>query len=121
MAALDLLLCEVARCQVIATPDIQLCDTARPVCDFTVARPYSDFIPQPCDTVRPEHDFTVARSRPTLDLVAGFKSSDSEAGHLIELVRVQAVIKGEAKRAAQEEHPFAEEPARGLIDLILKS
>ena len=89
--------------------------------DCTVARPYSDFIIQPYNTVRPKLDFTVARSRPALALVAGFKSFDSEAGHLVELVRLQAITRGEAKKAAQEEHPFAEEPARGLIDLILKS
>jgi hypothetical protein len=34
---------------------------------------------------------------------------------------MQAIIRGEAKNAAREEHPFAEEPALGLIDLILKS
>ena len=80
-----------------------------------------DFITQPCNTVRPELDFTVAGSRPALVLVAGFKSIDSEAGHLVELVRLQAITRGEAKKAAQEEHPLAEEPARGLINLILKS
>ena len=54
-------------------------------------------------------------------LIAGFKSSDSETGRLLELVRLQAVTREEAKTAAQEEHPLAEEPAHGLIDLILKS
>jgi hypothetical protein len=54
-------------------------------------------------------------------MIAGFKSFDSEAGHLLELVRMQAITRGEAKNAAREEHPFAEEPARGLINLILKS
>jgi hypothetical protein len=34
---------------------------------------------------------------------------------------MQAITRGEAKKAAREEHLFAEEPARGLIDLILKS
>jgi hypothetical protein len=107
-------LCKVAKCQ--------LCEIARTVPDIRPAvRPYSDFITQPYNTVRPGHDFTVAGSRPALALVAGFKSSDSEAGHLLELVRAQTVTRGEAKKAAREEHPFAEEPARGLIDLILKS
>ena len=115
----DLPLCEVAKCQLCevarAVPNIRLCDTARP------ARPYSDSIVQPYDTVRPKHDVTIAGSRPTLALIAGFKSSDSETGRLLELVRLQAVTRGEAKTAAQEEHPLAEEPAHGLIDLILKS
>jgi hypothetical protein len=56
-----------------------------------------------------------------LAIIAGFKSFDSEAGYLLELVRIQAITRGEAKNAAREEHPFAKEPARDLIDLILKS
>jgi hypothetical protein len=99
----DLPLCEVAKCQ--------LCEVAKAVPDFTT---------QLCDTARPGLDFTVAGSRPALALVAGFKSFDSEAGHLLELVRLQVVTRGEAKKAAREEHPFAEKPAHGLIDLILK-
>jgi hypothetical protein len=109
----DLPLCEVAKCQ--------LCEVARAVPDIRPAvRPYSDFTTQLCNTARPELDFTVAGSRPALALVAGFKSFDSEAGHLLELVRLQVVTRGEAKKAAQKEHPFAEKPAHGLIDLILK-
>jgi hypothetical protein len=34
---------------------------------------------------------------------------------------MQAITKEEAKNTARKEHLFAEEPARGLIDLILKS
>jgi hypothetical protein len=34
---------------------------------------------------------------------------------------MQAITRGEAKNATWEEHPFAKKPARGLIDLILKS
>ena len=74
----DSLLCEIAKCQ--------LCKIAMAVPDI-----------QPYDTVRPKHDFTIARSRPTLALIAGFKSSDSETGCLLELVRLQAVTRGEAK------------------------
>ena len=77
----DLLLCKVAKCQLykiaMAVPDIQ-----------------------PYDTVRLKHDFTIARSRPTLALITGFKSSDSETGCLLELIRLQAVTKREAKTAA---------------------
>jgi hypothetical protein len=54
-------------------------------------------------------------------MIARFKSFDSEAGHLLKLVRIQAIIRGEAKNTARKEHPFAKEPARGFIDLILKS
>ena len=57
-----------------------------------------------------------------LALITGFKSSDNtEAGHLLELVRAQTVTRGQARKAAQEEHPLAAESAPGLIDLILKS
>jgi hypothetical protein len=56
-----------------------------------------------------------------LAIIAGFKSFDSEAGYLLKLVRMQAITRGEAKKAAWEEHPFAKEPARDLINLILKS
>jgi hypothetical protein len=34
---------------------------------------------------------------------------------------MQAITRGEAKKAAREKHPFAKKPARGLINLILKS
>jgi hypothetical protein len=34
---------------------------------------------------------------------------------------MQAITRGEAKNAAWKEHLFAEEPACGLINLILKS
>jgi hypothetical protein len=54
-------------------------------------------------------------------MITRFKSFDSEAGYLLELVQIQAITREEAKNTAQEEHLFAEEPARDLIDLILKS
>jgi hypothetical protein len=63
----DLLLCKVAKCQ--------LCKIAKAVSNI-----------QLCDTVRPKLDYTVARSRLTLAIIAGFKSFDSKAGHLLELV-----------------------------------
>jgi hypothetical protein len=65
----DLPLCEVAKCQ--------LCEIAKAVSDI-----------QPCDTVRLKLDYTAARSRPALAIIAGFKSFDSEAGHLFKLVRM---------------------------------
>ena len=117
----DLPLCEVAKCQLCevarAVPDLPLCLVAK--CQ---AMAVSDFTTQLCDTARPGLDYTVAGSRPALALVAGFKSSDNtEAGHLLELVRAQTVTRGQARKAAQEEHPLAAESAPGLIDLILKS
>ena len=49
------------------------------------------------------------------------RAEDSETSHLIELVRLQAVTRREAKIATQEENPLVEKTALDLIDLILKS
>ena len=117
-AVSDLPLDLVAKCQTKAVPDLPLDSVAK--CQ---AMAVSDFNTQLCDTARPGLDYTIAGSRPALALVAGFKSSDSdsEAGHLLELVRAQTVTKGQARKAAQKKHLFAAESAPGLIDLILKS
>ena len=49
------------------------------------------------------------------------RAEDSEAGHLLELVKLQAITRREAKGAAQGESPLVNETAQGLLDLILKS
>jgi hypothetical protein len=49
------------------------------------------------------------------------QAEDSEASHLLELVRLQAITRREAKEATQGESPLVDETAQGLIDLILKS
>jgi hypothetical protein len=49
------------------------------------------------------------------------RAEDSKAGHLLELVRLQAVTRREAKKATQEENPLVEKTSPDLIDLILKS
>ena len=54
-------------------------------------------------------------------LCATPRAEDSEAGHLIELVRAQAVTRREAKEATQGESPLVDETAEGLLNLILKS
>jgi hypothetical protein len=46
------------------------------------------------------------------------QAEDSEAGHLLELVRLQAVTRREAKEATQGESPLVDETAEGLLDLI---
>jgi len=48
-------------------------------------------------------------------------AEDSEAGHLLELVRLQAVTRKEAKKAVQGENPLVSETAPGLLDQILQS
>ena len=95
----DILLCEVAKCQ--------LCEIAKAVPDLPLnlvakcqAMAVSDFTTQLCDTARPGLDYTVAGSRPALALIAGFKSSDSKAGHLLKLIQAQTVIRGQARKAA---------------------
>ena len=49
------------------------------------------------------------------------RAEDSEAGHLLELVRLQAVTRRQAKNAAQGESPLVNQTALGLLDLILQS
>ena len=60
-------------------------------------------------------------SQPTLAMVVGFKSfENTEAGHLVKLIKIQAITRKGAKMAAWDEHPLAAETAPGLLDLILK-
>ena len=54
-------------------------------------------------------------------LCASPRAEDSEAGHLLELVRLQAVTRKEAKIATQGESPLVDETAQDLLDLILRS
>jgi hypothetical protein len=47
------------------------------------------------------------------------RAEDSEADHLLELVRLQAVTREEARKATQGESPLVDETVEGLLDLIL--
>ena len=49
----------------------------------------------------------------------GSRALDSEAGHLLELVRIQTVTRREAKKAAQNESPLVDNISIGLLDQIL--
>ena len=117
----ELPLCDIAKCQ--------LCEVAKavqPVPEGTEAGLYST---QLCDTARSALDYTVAGSRPALNTtMAGFKlpqaiGTNSEAGHLIDVVRLQAVTRGQARMAARNEDPLSTEaaPDSSLLDLISKS
>ena len=60
--------------------------------------------------------------------MAGFKlpqaiGTNSEAGHLINIVQLQAVTRGQAKMAARDEDPLSTEaaPDSSLLDLILRT
>ena len=46
-------------------------------------------------------------------------AEDSEAGHLLKLVRLQAITRREAKKATQGESLLVTKTAPGLLDLIL--
>ena len=46
---------------------------------------------------------------------------DNKAGHLLELIRIQAVTRREARKAVLSENPLVDKTALGLLDLILKS
>jgi hypothetical protein len=54
-------------------------------------------------------------------LCASPRAEDSEAGHLLELVRLQAVTRKEAKEATKGESPLVDKTAEGLLDLIVQS
>ena len=49
------------------------------------------------------------------------QAEDSKASYLLELVRLQAVTRKEAKRATQGESPLVDKTVEGLLDLILQS
>ena len=60
-------------------------------------------------------------------IIAGFKllradSTDNKAGHLIDIVRLQVVTKGQAKVATQNKDPLSIETIlrSSLLDLIFK-
>jgi hypothetical protein len=133
-------LCNIAKCQ--------LCISARPELNVLVARskPIRFDLPEAelCDAARATR--RVNAPSPLVDskgqwalftnkdavglrtpiatvqvLCAMPRAEDSEAGHLLELVRLQAVTRREAKEATQGESPLVDETAKGLLDLILKS
>jgi hypothetical protein len=139
-------LCDVAKCQLCviakAIPDFRLWDAERPKLDNTEAR--FEYDSTLCNTVRATRRVNAAsplgakpRGRWDLDnrdavgsrtptrtvqvLCASPRAEDSETGHLIELVRLQAVTRREAKKATRDEDPLSQKTAPGLIDLILKS
>jgi hypothetical protein len=98
----------------------RLLQPSRP--EGTVAR--RDFYPQLGNTARPAP--SEVGSRPALNTtIAGFKllradsTIDDEAGHLIDVVRLQVVTRGQAKEATQNEDPLSTEtaPKSSLLDL----
>ena len=111
-ARLNSRLCDTVKCQ--------LCKTARPKL-HVVARSersplvdskgqwtfYKEVVKTPIATIQA--------------LSAKPEAEDSEAGHLLELIRLQAVTREEAKKATQGESPLVDETAEGLLDLILQS
>jgi hypothetical protein len=131
-------LCNIAKCQ--------LCISARPELKVSVARsePIRFDLPEAelCDAARATR--RVNAQSPLVDskgqwalsdnkeavgpwtpiatvqvLCATPRAEDSEAGHLIELVRLQAVTRKEAKKATKGENPLVDEIVEGLLDLIL--
>jgi hypothetical protein len=143
-------LCNTVKCQLcdaVRQPENRLCDAAGPKLD-TLARTHFVSLPKAelCDAARATQRVN-ARS-PLVDskgqwalstvkeavgpylrtpiatvqvLSATPKAEDSEAGHLLELVRLQAVTRKDAKKAIQGESPLVDETADDLLDLILKS
>ena len=128
-------LCDIAKCQLCKVArrarehNFQPRDVAWSKLDLTKARP------ELCDTAR-ESPLVDSKGQWASDegavglrtpiatvqvLCAQPRAEDSEAGHLLELVRLQAVTRKEAKKAVQGESPLVNETAPGLLDQILQS
>ncbi len=124
----------------------ELCDTARPELDIKVARPeLRSNLPEAelCEAARATR--RVNALSPLVDskgqwallennkeavgpwtpiatvqvLCATPRAEDSETGHLLELVRLQAVTRQDARKAVQGESPLVNKTAEGLLDQIL--
>src|SRR5436189_1329003 len=108
---------------IISLPEAELCDTARVTWKVNARSPLVDSKGQ--WALSTDKEAVGSCSRTPIATVQGRcampRAEDSEAGHLLELVRVQAVTRREAKEATREENPLVDETAEGLLDLILKS
>jgi transposase InsO family protein len=132
--------CEMARCQ--------LCEAARVNPDYRWRNaPCSelpeagrcDMAPERATALSPlmgqrvsgfEDDFTVLRRDAvglrtpvaTVQVLCAMpmEAEDSEVGRLIQLVRLQAVTRREARKAAQNENPLADKTANDLLASIYK-
>jgi hypothetical protein len=111
----------VARSEFINLPEAELCNTARATQRVNAQSPLVDSKGQ---WALLDNKDAVGLRTPIATvqvLCATPRAEDSEASHLLELVRLQAVTRKEAKEATKGESPLVDETAEGLLDLILQS
>jgi hypothetical protein len=116
-------LCNTVKCQLcINLPEAELCDAARATQRVNARSPLVDSKGQWALLTDKEAVGSCSRTpiATVQVLCATPRAEDSEAGHLLELVRLQAVTRREAKEATQGESPLVDETAEGLLDLILQ-
>ena len=107
--------CEVVRCQ--------LCDaaTGRAIAQSPLVDSKGQWVSGSRDDYTvPERDAVGSRTPiATVQVLCVLPMvEDSEAGHLIELVRLQAVTRREARRATRDEDPLGNETATNLLATI---
>jgi hypothetical protein len=100
-------------------PEAELCDTARATRRVNAPSPLVDSKGQWASN---EGAVGLRTSIATVQVLsASPRAEDSEAGHLLKLVRIQAVTRKEARKAVQGESPLVNKTAPGLLDQILQS
>jgi hypothetical protein len=114
-------LCEAVRPEFIHLPEAELCNAARATRRVNARSPLVDSKGQWALLNNKEAVGLRTPIATVQVLCASPRAEDSEAGHLLELVRLQAVTRKEAKKATQGESPLVDETAEGLLDLILQS
>src|SRR5436190_5681491 len=93
---------------IISLPEAELCDTARATRKVNAQSPLVDSKGQWALSTDKEAVGSCSRTPiATVQVLCAMpRAEDSEAGHLLELVRVQAVTRREAKEATREESPL---------------
>ena len=116
-------LCEAVGPEFINLPEAELCETARATQRVNARSPLVDSKGQwALSTVKEAVGLYLRTPIATVQVLCALpRAEDSEAGHLLELVRLQAVTRKEAKEATKGESPLVDETAEGLLDLILQS
>ena len=148
VARLNSTLCDIAKCQLCKVAasgltgllDSTPCDMARPKPGFEAAGSEPFELPKADNTVKAAQRANASRplvesegrwdldNRDTIGLrtptatvqvlCALPRAEDKEVGHLLELVRLQATTRREAKIATQEEKPLSEKTAPTLLATI---
>src|SRR5438045_3576290 len=105
---------------IISLPEAELCDTARATWKVNARSPLVDSKGQWALSTDKEAVSSCSRTPiATVQVLCAMpRAEDSEAGHLLELVRLQAVTTKDAKNAVQGESLLVDKTADDLLDLI---